>query len=116
MCTYDLNVVLCGCRDPACKQRDAELDQWLTEPGHVLEVCWYYRISGLCLGSFYNHDPNRLVVRLGMDPRNGNSTQDCTNKKIDFDEPYWGKSSTAQFGGQSVASYKSVEILCRQEA
>ncbi|PHH72545.1 hypothetical protein CDD82_5925 [Ophiocordyceps australis] len=87
MCTYDLNVVLCGCRDPACKQRDAELDQWLTEPGHVLEVCWYYRISGLCLGSFYNHDPNRLVVRLGMNPRNGNSTQDCTNKKIDFDEP-----------------------------
>ena len=78
--------MLCGCEDATCKQQEPELAGFLMEPGHPILLSWYYRKGGLCTGYFLNDDPNRLVVRLGMDPCNANSRMDCTKKIIKVEE------------------------------
>ena len=86
MCTFEMRVILCGCEDPGCKQKESELAGFLKEEGHPIKLNWYYRQGPLCTGYFRNDDPNRLVVRLGMDPKNANSRMDCTNKIIKVEE------------------------------
>lgn len=34
----------------------------------------------MCIGYFINDDPNRLVVKYGLDPNNTNRRQDCKKR------------------------------------
>ncbi|VUC21277.1 unnamed protein product [Clonostachys rosea] len=91
MCTFRLLVEQCGCNDIECKQMNPEIQddkfENVESGGHVYRVVEFYRLSGYCMGYFSNKDPNRMMVaRYGMDPNNGNSTQDCPNKVFVFDE------------------------------
>ena len=82
MCVFEMRLILCGCEDPECRQREPQLVGVLAENGHPLKINWYYRRGRMCTGYFPNRDPNRLVVRLGLAADNTNSTMDCTNKVI----------------------------------
>ncbi|KAJ6441094.1 Fungal specific transcription factor [Purpureocillium lavendulum] len=82
MCLFEMRLILCGCEDPECRQREPQLVGVLAENGHPLKINWYYRRGRMCTGYFTNRDPNRLVVRLGLAADNTNSTMDCTNKVI----------------------------------
>lgn len=90
MCKFRLQVEQCGCNDVECKQINPEIQDHkyenLETGGHIIRVTEYYRTSGVCLGWFINEDPNRLMVRYGMDPDNGNSKVDCPEKEFVFDE------------------------------
>lgn len=85
MCTFRLTAAMCGCMDFHCKMRSPALqeEEFDGRPlGHVIAVTSIYRISGLCLGSFTNKDPNRTMIRFGLREDNPNSTLDCTEKKF----------------------------------
>jgi hypothetical protein len=83
MCKFTLNVVLCRCEDFDCKKRDFTLDaNREVYTGHVTAVYGCYRDGPMCMDYFNNEDSDRLLVKLGMDPNNGNSKQDCKNKKL----------------------------------
>jgi hypothetical protein len=87
MCTFRLTAAMCGCRDFHCKMRTAALQEEMFDGrpfGHVIAVTSIYRISGLCLGSFVNKDPNRTMVRFGLREDQPNSTQDCTDRKFEY--------------------------------
>lgn len=86
MCTFEARLILCGCEDGLCKQKEPELVGFLKEDGHPVMMSWYYRKGAMCAGYFLNDDPNRLTVRLGMDPNNANSKMDCTNKIIKVED------------------------------
>lgn len=81
MCRFTFRVRLCGCEDPACKQRTGDLNLDLKEPGHIISIFQYRRISGKCIESFVNFDPDRLVLRYGMPANAINSTEDCRGEK-----------------------------------
>lgn len=90
MCLFRIKVVICGCNDIDCKELNPEIEddqaENLPHGGHVVRVTEYYRESGICLGWFINKDPDRLIVRYGLDPRNSNSRQDCKNKTFLYDK------------------------------
>ncbi|KOS18237.1 hypothetical protein ESCO_002764 [Escovopsis weberi] len=89
MCKFKILVDLCGCRSPTCHQRPEALDQQKSdllarEGGHIYRVISCFRISGLCIDTFSNSDPSRLLVRYGMDPENRNSMHDCASARKAF--------------------------------
>ncbi|KAL6897136.1 hypothetical protein GGI43DRAFT_410377 [Trichoderma evansii] len=90
MCKFRISVMLCACQDPACSRKTDDLGQLESEVmqqhgGHILWIRTYLREGPMCLDYFTNEDPNRLVVRYGMDQNNGNSKQDCKNRVIIID-------------------------------
>lgn len=91
MCTFEYKVLLCGCENADCPQRtkrSIEANLPARVPGHILRITQVYRVSGLCLGFFYNTNPNRLVLRWGFPADNSNSTQDCKSKKFMFHKEF----------------------------
>ncbi|TFB06707.1 hypothetical protein CCMA1212_000622 [Trichoderma ghanense] len=90
MCKFRITVTLCQCTDPACRMRNNAFGQRESEAmqkhgGHILYINTYLREGPMCLGYFTNEDPERLVVRYGMDEKNGNSKQDCKNRTFVID-------------------------------
>ena len=82
MCTFEIKVILCKCRDPNCKQRTGEIaDHQLPEGGHTVRVTQYYRVSAMCLGWFKNTDQNRTILKYGYPEWNANGVQDCRGDK-----------------------------------
>lgn len=85
MCTFRLQIKICLCDDWGCKAMDPEIDERALLDGISGHIRWlesYYRDSGMCLDYFENNDPDRLVVRLGLDKDNSNSKMDCKNKSF----------------------------------
>lgn len=85
MCKFRISVTLCACQDPACIKKTSDLGQLESEVmqkhgGHILWISTYLREGAMCLDYFINEDPDRIVVRYGMDQNNGNSKQDCRNR------------------------------------
>ncbi|KAL6875080.1 hypothetical protein J3F83DRAFT_729796 [Trichoderma novae-zelandiae] len=90
MCKFRITVTLCQCTDPACRMRNDAFGQLESEAmqkhgGHILWISTYLRDGPMCLGYFTNEDPERLMVRYGMDAKNGNSKQDCKNRVFVID-------------------------------
>lgn len=84
MCRFRIKVMLCGCRDYDCRQINPTLNEdnpsnhW--DSGHVIKIMSYYRDGPMCMEYFVNRDPERLVVKYGVDPNNTNSVQDCKRR------------------------------------
>ncbi|KAH7322719.1 hypothetical protein B0I35DRAFT_476640 [Stachybotrys elegans] len=101
MCTFRLQVTVCGCGDAKCKQRNPEIqdDQWevLPQRGHIVKVHSCFRDGPYCPDFFMNEDPDRLMVRYGMRPDNANSKLDCKSKKFIL-----------------ANGYKEMEQVCRE--
>jgi hypothetical protein len=55
------------------------------EGGHVVRVIWCFRVGGMCIGNYTNDEPDRLLVKYGMDPGNTNSRVDCIDMQFTFD-------------------------------
>ncbi|KAH6605768.1 hypothetical protein Trco_004921 [Trichoderma cornu-damae] len=90
MCKFRISVTLCACRDPACVRKTGDFGQLDSEVmqkhgGHILWISTYLREGPMCLDYFVNEDPDRIVVRYGMDQNNGNSKQDCKNRVFIID-------------------------------
>ncbi|ODA77589.1 hypothetical protein RJ55_07218 [Drechmeria coniospora] len=83
---FQVRLILCGCEDPNCTQREPELVGVLKEVGHPIKISQYYRVGGMCTGYFRNTDPDRMVLRHGMDANNANTIQDCIDKVIEIED------------------------------
>lgn len=93
MCKFRISVTLCACHDPTCRKRTNDFGQLDSEVmqkhgGHILWISTYLREGPMCLDYFINEDPDRIVVRYGMDKNNGNSKQDCKNRIFIIDPDF----------------------------
>ncbi|OAA69497.1 hypothetical protein ISF_02767 [Cordyceps fumosorosea ARSEF 2679] len=88
MCEFEISAVYCPCMDVYCKQKITALGETqFTHAGHIGKVVTCFRTGKpLCMGTFRNTDPDRLLVRHGMDPNNANSTQDCKKARFTISE------------------------------
>lgn len=84
MCQFWIDVDICGCDHPDCKQTNPEIGDKsyavLRDVGHVLKIRAYSIEGRICYYCFENDDPHRLVIRLGLDPNDPNSKLDCRYK------------------------------------
>ncbi|ATY64935.1 hypothetical protein A9K55_005305 [Cordyceps militaris] len=77
MCKFLLEVVYCLCNDRHCKHKVKKLgESEHTAPGHVARIDTCQR-KARCLQTFTNNKPDRLLVKHGMRPEDGNSKPDC---------------------------------------
>lgn len=87
MCTFELVVTMCRCIDPNCPQRG---DRWgedtIKYAGHIDRVLSCKKISDRfkttsrrCDHGFTNREPERDLVKWGMNPDDPSSMLDCWN-------------------------------------